>query len=71
MGIDRPSRRPAHPNAGEPEMRKLTLTLDELAVVSFETVTTRRERDESPERRGWSDESVCPTVTNGGARCPY
>lgn len=51
-------------------MKKLTLTLDELAVVSFETVTTRREREEATERRGWSDESVCPTIGSAGPRCP-
>lgn len=44
-------------------MKKLTLNLDELTVVSFETVVSSR--DEGTVQgydRAWSDESVCPTT---------
>lgn len=55
-------------------MKKLTLNLDELAVDSF--VTSLAARDEGTVRGhdwAWSDESVCPTVTDAagnGCRPP-
>ena len=53
-------------------MKKLTLELDELKVESFETSVPATERgtvqgfDES-----WSDNSVCPGVTERGQKGCY
>ena len=55
-------------------MKKLTLNAEELEVLSFDVVAP------TPEKKGtvrgndwaWSDDSVCPTITEGGPRCrPY
>ncbi|HEX2076489.1 MAG TPA: hypothetical protein VHG08_02235 [Longimicrobium sp.] len=47
-------------------MKKLTLNLDELEVVSFDT--SRLTKDNGTVQGyewAWSDDSVCPTVTPG------
>ncbi len=51
-------------------MRKLTLNLDELAVDSFDTSVSDRETGTvKGHDYGWSDDSICPTVTYGRC-CP-
>lgn len=48
-------------------MKKLSLNVDELEVTSFDVVAPGEEK--ATARFGWSDESVCPTVTEGGPKC--
>lgn len=49
-------------------MNKLTLDIEELAVVSFETTPALREKG-TVHANAWSDDSVCPH-TPTTARCP-
>ena len=52
-------------------MKKLTLDLEELTVDSFEIAPSEQEKGTVRGNWAWSDESVCPTVTDRGPRCPY
>ena len=54
-------------------MKKLTLHVEELDVLTFETATQEAEKGTvNGHGFAWSDDSVCPTVTDHGARCrPY
>ncbi|HEX5727348.1 MAG TPA: hypothetical protein VFX98_17885 [Longimicrobiaceae bacterium] len=52
--------------------KKLTLNVEELTVESFDTNQPAAD-DRAVRRRdfwGWSDDSVCPTVTDGRRCCP-
>ena len=51
-------------------MKKLTLNLDELAVESFQTNDAAKEKGTVQGHWGWSDDSICPTVTDGRRCCP-
>jgi len=55
-------------------MKKLSLDVEELEVVSFEIMAPTPKKKGTVRGHGfaWSDDSVCPTVTDHGARCrPY
>jgi hypothetical protein len=52
-------------------MKKLTLDVDDLRVESFEPqVSDRRKGTVQGHEVGWSDDSICPTVTDFGRCCP-
>ena len=49
-------------------MKKLSLNLDALEVTSFDVVAPAEEKA-TARAWAWSDDSVCPTVTEGGPKC--